>query len=641
MSFDAVSVPGAIFSTNSLNCLAALTLQKATNARLPSSGRVVLSNEHTLSPACSCWFRKIPISIIPQTEIQHGCSIFLDVPLGRFTAQELPLSVLARVSVPEVCRPPVVIPTCDPEDPAFSRCVESVVRASPAAIHIVAVGKEQEKQVLSTISPCISRFPSICFRVSSSVQAHKRHQITAALPAVSTSITVLCDDHVIWPSANILRAAVAPFEADERVGGVGTNKRVIRHADKGPWAGFWNVMGALYLERHNFEHTSSNAVDGGVAVISGRTCLYRTCILQDPALLAGYLDERFLWGLCGPLNADDDNFLTRALVRRGFKIKFQNTPEAMILCDVGEYPKFLQQCLRWARTTFRSNTCSLVTDRAVYQAQPWAVYSLQISLMVNFALFYDAALVWTLTRTDLYTATTVKALVLWILVSKLPKLLPYFLRHPADLVYLPGYYVFAYCHSLIKLWALLTFWDTRWSGRNLDGINLTAAAAGADSGGEGEGEGRGGRKDPGPDASPAMRAEDFSLHNTVGPPASQYRVKTPWGSVQSRNLHQLPANILQTQLSSSTKRSLARTTRQHWHGNHMEAGVILPDAFDAGPGLETVTPPQNSSVPPPPRTISSSSRKADDTYSRSWSRRGECGKLHEGYHLRRGCVLGP
>ncbi|OAP62968.1 hypothetical protein AYL99_02195 [Fonsecaea erecta] len=489
----------------------------------------------------------------------------------------------------------VIIPTCDPKDRAFLRCVESVARASPSVIHIVAVGKEQENQVRSTILPHVADFPSVCFKVSSTIQANKRQQIAAALPAVRTSITVLCDDHVTWPSAHMLRAAVAPFEENERVGGVGTNKRVIRHADKGLWAGFWNVMGALYLERHNFEHTASNAVDGGVAVISGRTCLYRTHILQEPALLAGFLNERFLWGLCGPLNADDDNYLTRALVKRGWTIKFQNTPEALILCDVGEFPRFLHQCLRWARTTFRSNMCSLVTDRAVvYRAQPWGVYALQLSLMLNFALFYDAALVWALVRSQGWGAATttlkLKLLVAWILLSKLPKLAPYFLRHPADLIYLPGYFVFAYAHSLIKLWALLTFWDTRWAGRNLDDIDRAAAAqaeAGTGTGtdtddGRHEGEGEGERADDEdldffPPAGNSEEEDDLDLDvglapSSTRPPSSRLHhrrrrcspVKTPWGTVGSQNLHQLPANILQThqlRRSPGTTSTTKRTKR--------------------------------------------------------------------------------
>ena len=35
-------------------------------------------------------------------------------------------------------------------------------------------------------------------------------------------------------------------------------------------------------------------------------------------------------------------------------------------------------------------------------------------------------------------------------------------------MHLPGYILFGYFHSLIKLYALLTVWNISWSGRELD-----------------------------------------------------------------------------------------------------------------------------------------------------------------------------
>jgi hypothetical protein len=471
---------------------------------------------------------------------------------------------------------------------------------------------------------------------------------------------------VVWASPRFLRAALAPFEEDRRVGGIGTKKYVIRHSATGLFQGFWNVMGALYLERHNFEHRASNAVDGGVAVISGRTCLYRTIILQDPELLAGYLNETFLFGLLGPLNADDDNYLTRSLIKRNWKIKFQDTNDALILCDVGVYPKFLQQCLRWARTTFRSNLCSLITDRSVYRAQPWSVYALMVSQMVNFALFYDAAMVWTLTRTDFYSLSAVKALCIWILVSKLPKLLPYFWRHPLDLVYLPAYYIFAYSHSLIKLVALLTFWDVQWSGRDLESINQ--AATGQNAAGDAC-------------VIPEPEYDNFSdrfSNYTAGPPRTPTRsigepadkphwnplqpVGTPWGFVEPVNLHRTPANVLQNQLAGRSwpadwnGRRIYACQDQDYYSDHppvtiefeenLDTGYLTPISSSGGheqtkPTSDTnqalrslpLTPPGS---PPTFRPMSTPSR-VPKTPSRSFVRADQCGRLHEGYYPRRIC----
>ena len=51
------------------------------------------------------------------------------------------------------------------------------------------------------------------------------------------------------------------------------------------------------------------------------------------------------------------------------------------------------------------------------------------------------------------------------------KVAPYFAAHPNDLVLLPGYILFGWFHSLIKLYALFTLWDIVWGGRHKLGAN--------------------------------------------------------------------------------------------------------------------------------------------------------------------------
>lgn len=110
--------------------------------------------------------------------------------------------------------------------------------------------------------------------------ASKRAQVAHAAPQVVTPIAVMMDDHVFW-RPGFLKAILCPFE-DPNVGLVGTNKRVQRLDGLGLWARIWNMLGALYLCRHNFEIRATNAVDGGVFVVSGRTYAIRTEILDTP-----------------------------------------------------------------------------------------------------------------------------------------------------------------------------------------------------------------------------------------------------------------------------------------------------------------------------------------------------------------------
>jgi hypothetical protein len=67
---------------------------------------------------------------------------------------------------------------------------------------------------------------------------------------------------------------------------------------------------------------------------------------------------------------------------------------------------------------------------------------------------------------------TIGALVVWMLFTKAVKVFPYYRAHPQDIWLFPGYLLFAYGHSLIKFWALLTFWSCAWSGRKLETISV-------------------------------------------------------------------------------------------------------------------------------------------------------------------------
>ena len=182
--------------------------------------------------------------------------------------------------------------------------------------------------------------------------ANKRHQLDLAIPEIDTPITALVDDHSILP-AKYLNNVLPEFD-DPSVGLCGTAK-VVRRRDLTSrslagkcWERFWNVMGMLYLERHNFEMLAANIRDGGVMVISGRASFLRTAILQDPEFREAFRNEKRFGK---PMVAGDDNCITSEVARRGWTIQF--TDRATLETIVGDPCKFLQQCVRWRRTTFQ------------------------------------------------------------------------------------------------------------------------------------------------------------------------------------------------------------------------------------------------------------------------------------------------
>jgi len=355
----------------------------------------------------------------------------------------------------------VIIPTVGEMDSEFIETVESILACNPASLIISTVGLEKlewARRICAKIDPNI-----LCIAID---RPNKRNQFMAAVNRVNTAITVSADDHVFWPRT-FLQSAIASFE-DPHVGLVGTVKRV-RRANLG-WCftDFLNFIACLYLERHNFECTASYNIDGGVFVISGRTVIYRTSIIQSPPFQKAFMNEYWLFGTIGPMNVDDDNFVCRWMVTHRHGIVFHNSPGALMgttLGTSGGWRKFRGQLDRWARTTWRSNSTTLFADRTAWRTHPWCVYAVYFSAFVNFAAFYDPALFATLYFSSFYSTCAMKWLAGLLLLSKLIKPLPHYVKNPRDLTYLPLQILFGYYHSWVKLNALLTCTNVAWSTR--------------------------------------------------------------------------------------------------------------------------------------------------------------------------------
>jgi hypothetical protein len=184
------------------------------------------------------------------------------------------------------------------------------------------------------------------------------------------------------------------------------------------------------------EILATNRLDGGVFIISSRTAAYRTAILKTSTFETGFQDEyinTFL-GRIGPLNADDDNFIMRWLVTNDWKIWIQNDPQALMETTINNpWSTFKQQLLRWARTTWRSNPRSLWEGKIGY-TQPWSLYAIYISLLLNFAIVWDPVLLYTLQRAAINHEKHNRAtafMTLWIVCSKVVKFDPSFTA-PSD-----------------------------------------------------------------------------------------------------------------------------------------------------------------------------------------------------------------
>lgn len=371
----------------------------------------------------------------------------------------------------------VLLPIVDPKGPDFDECIRSILATGVRSIIVITVGAQLKAECRRVLESLVPVAAGTSLSVCAIAKPSKRRQLAHAIPHVRTALTILADDHVFWPSQNFIPSVLAPFD-NEKVGCVATKKHVRRTTPgKWTWKSIVNFIACNYLERHNWELRASNAIDGGVFVISGRTAVYRTEFLADKELLHEFCNEKFFFGLFGGrsgLGPDDDNAWTRKAMEKGWIIRFQDTEDATIETTLGEWPKFSGQLTRWARTTVRSNPVMFRKPDFLYR-YTWSAFMVYSAALVNFAIVWDAALIYAMVRAteggvDDISAVCIVFLIIWILASKAIKIIPHFIRHPSDLSLLVFQVIFAYIHSFYKLWALLTFWDCDWSGRSLDNV---------------------------------------------------------------------------------------------------------------------------------------------------------------------------
>ncbi|KAL8734038.1 MAG: hypothetical protein Q9166_001799 [cf. Caloplaca sp. 2 TL-2023] len=343
--------------------------------------------------------------------------------------------------------------------------------------------------ISSSLQNSIKNVERLMNRVGSGVfgapKANKRLQMIQGINHVKTPIAVFADDDVFWPKT-FLTHLLAPFE-DSAVGAVGPFITLERPRK----LNVWDFLGAAYLERWNFCVAATSNINGGVTCLSGRTSAVRSQILQDEAFKDHFANEKWFFDV--PLSkGDDDNCLTRWLVNHGWKIKIQNAPEASATTALESGPKFISQCIRWDRTTWRSNITSMFFDRSIWTAQPWCSYALHLSSINPSAAVLEGVLTYLLFHAyddgqpiPYFPSSRQTAFVLligWISFARTIKLWPYFYRHPSDLKFLPAVFAFAYLHGIIRLYSFATVFRTSWDGSRMSLANLTNAAANFASG---------------------------------------------------------------------------------------------------------------------------------------------------------------
>jgi hypothetical protein len=350
----------------------------------------------------------------------------------------------------------VIIPTTFKSPPELSECIRNVLAARPAQVIIVT----SDSNVALVKALCaVSSFNAMVLGVE---KFNKRTQMSVAIPHVETSLIAFADDDVFWSTPEYLRYLATPFE-DSRVGAAGTRQRTRRYDPPN----VWNFLGISYLERRVFNNITTNAIDGSLSTLSGRTAMFRTEILKDPAFLYHFNNDTYQGKR---LNSDDDKCLTRWVYSKGWKIVIQSHPDVILETTLNNDRTFLDQCLRWERSSKRGNFTVMAKETYWYRTHWFGLYVIYVSQFFQFALLNDIvsfALLAYATSGAGYQRFALIILAAWIFFTKIVKLIPHFLRHPADLRFVPVSIAFSYFHSLLRLYCWLTLTNTKWSGKDL------------------------------------------------------------------------------------------------------------------------------------------------------------------------------
>lgn len=379
-----------------------------------------------------------------------------------WTFKPIPLPAAPQLTSKDVT---VILPSLDGEGEELERTIASILKNQPKELILVTIDDHLHK-----LHATINKTPAAAqgrLRCMSVKQANKRRQMARAIPEVTTRITVFADDDVDWPRQT-LNYLLAPMEISG-IGGVVTCQRLRRAENPTLSQRIYNFLGALYLERRNFDCAATSHIDGGVPCLSGRTCAYRTEIIKDQAFTSGFTDEKWWFGQY-QLNADDDNFITRWLVNHDWDIYMQYHPDCEVQTTLEDNPKFLKQCLRWARSNWRSNLSSLFAERRIWHKQPWSTYAVHLTTLSPPAFIGDLTLWYFIHRaTFFWTANDrfLAALLLlgWMIFSKFIKLITHFVRYPVDILLWPVSILFGWFHGAIKMYALITLSETTWGSR--------------------------------------------------------------------------------------------------------------------------------------------------------------------------------
>ncbi|KAG0296716.1 hypothetical protein BGZ96_008761 [Linnemannia gamsii] len=362
----------------------------------------------------------------------------------------------------------IIVPTIDAGE-EFKEAAHSWLVNNPKEIIIITETKMKDalQELANSVDPTR-------IRVLTVPKANKRLQMVEGIRNTTSEIIVFADDDAIW-GPDTLEYILACFE-DPNMGGVGTSQTV---KSVGRYQTVWEVLAGFRLTIRNIEIAASTHIDGGVCCLSGRTAAYRTCILQDPQFQYNFTHDFWLGKY--PLNSGDDKFLTRWMVYHGWNTYIQVCKEAELLSTFKNNWRFVKQVLRWTRNTWRSDFRSLFTERKIWSRHPYVAFTMIDKIFNPITLLSGPISVIVMAAKGEFHLPLwdiIISYIVWLMLTRIVKLLPHLFRRPQDIIWVPAFLIFGYYFAIMKIYALFTLHEVGWGTRA--GIDQTPAEVAAD-----------------------------------------------------------------------------------------------------------------------------------------------------------------
>ncbi|KAG4441867.1 hypothetical protein IFR05_002668 [Cadophora sp. M221] len=384
---------------------------------------------------------------------------------------------------------------------SFLRSLSTILENEPAEVILAAASLETHKQM----NLIAARFGTHRVRVTSIMEpvGNLRRQFLKATDSVKTDIICYAHVEVRWEE-NFLKNALAAFnDPDVGLVGVPVDMRRLRSprsqhlifnpkefrahvlrtpaprhqrhsaakwlrllpfkvmnlidytfTDGGRCYSVLNYLECLYHQRLNHESASTNRIDDGIALVSAKSALIRTRIVQSTDFRLHFSREKILGllPLFGGMRSDAAHCITRKVHEMGFKASFQDTPSTTVRCNF-KYPGIDAYCQKVAdrySSLYRSNLASLRAD--IYSNHLWTAYTMILSL-VNMPLIVDGGLTYLFWFFGHYSC--LGNFILFTLGYRVYEQYPHLSRYPRDWKLVPLGIGFYYLESLFQVMGLL------------------------------------------------------------------------------------------------------------------------------------------------------------------------------------------